>query len=127
MSSSFFVYLLQSSDQKNTYVGATVDVQRRLRQHNNLISGGARATTSKVKSKGVEWHLVCYVKGFPTWVCALQFEWRFKQLTRKLSWMKDTNPLQKRRMALEELMSLEKSTVKAIPFSEYHPEIVECC
>jgi len=127
MSSSFFVYLLQSSDQKNTYVGATVDVQRRLRQHNNLISGGARATTSKVKSKGVEWQLVCYVKGFPTWVCALQFEWRFKQLTRKLSWMKDTNPLQKRRMALEELMSLEKSTVKAIPFSEYHPEIVECC
>lgn len=127
MSSSFFVYLLQSSDQKNTYVGATVDVQRRLRQHNNLISGGARATTSKVKSKGVEWQLVCYVKGFPTWVCALQFEWRFKQLTRKLSWVKDKNPLEKRRMALEELMSLEKSTVKAIPFSEYHLEVVECC
>ncbi|NDE19905.1 MAG: hypothetical protein EB000_05660, partial [Alphaproteobacteria bacterium] len=33
-----FVYLLESSD-KATYVGATVDVDRRLRQHNKEIKG----------------------------------------------------------------------------------------
>ena len=116
---SFFVYLLQSSDKKNTYVGATIDVYRRLRQHNNLLSGGAKATTSKVKSKGIEWQLVCFVKGFPTWTCALQFEWRFKQLTRKLLWVTGTTPVERRKMALEELMSLDKSTTKAIPFNDY--------
>ena len=35
----FFVYLLLSSDD-STYVGATVDLDRRLRQHNKEIKGG---------------------------------------------------------------------------------------
>ena len=126
--SSFFVYLLQSSDEKHTYVGSTIDVFRRLKQHNNLLSGGARSTTSKVVSKNIVWKLVCYVKNFPTWNCALRFEWRLKQLTRQLYWVNKTSPLEKRRMALEELMSLEKSTTNAIPFEEYPNklEIVEC-
>ena len=115
---SFFVYLLESSDKKNTYVGATYDVYRRLKQHNKLLSGGAKATTSKVTQKGVTWELICFVKGFPTWSCALKFEWRFKQLTRKLNGLKFT-PLEKRKMALEELLTLEKSTSTAIPFAEY--------
>lgn len=34
-----------------TYVGATVDLNRRLRQHNGEIKGGAHATTSKVKKR----------------------------------------------------------------------------
>ena len=43
-----FVYLLQSSDGA-TYVGATVNLERRLRQHNKELVGGARATSRKVK------------------------------------------------------------------------------
>jgi len=42
-----FVYLLVSSDNA-TYVGATVDIERRLRQHNKEIKGGAHATDAKV-------------------------------------------------------------------------------
>ena len=42
-----FVYLLECTDNA-TYVGATVDVDRRLRQHNKEIKGGAHATGSKV-------------------------------------------------------------------------------
>ena len=38
-----YVYLLESSDQA-TYVGATVDPDRRLRQHNKEIKGGAHLT-----------------------------------------------------------------------------------
>ena len=77
----FFVYLLISSS-KSTYVGATVDLNRRLRQHNGELVGGAKATKIKVK-KGEVWERACYVSEFPTWQAALQFEWRWKRLGRK--------------------------------------------
>ena len=78
----FFVYLLLSSDNA-TYVGATVDLDRRLRQHNKEIKGGAHMTSSKV-IKGEIWIRALHIRGFPDWQSALQFEWRFKQLSRKL-------------------------------------------
>ena len=77
-----YVYLLESTN-KNTYVGATVDLDRRLRQHNKEIAGGAHATSIKVNS-GEEWTRACHVSGFPNWQAALQFEWRWKQLSRKI-------------------------------------------
>jgi len=80
---SFFVYLLLSSD-NSTYVGATVDLDRRLRQHNKEIKGGAHATGAKVL-KGETWIRAAHVEGFPDWQSALQFEWRWKQLTRKIT------------------------------------------
>ena len=64
-----YVYLLLSSDNA-TYVGATVDLDRRLRQHNKEIKGGAFATGSKVE-KGETWIRVCHVEGFPDWSAAL--------------------------------------------------------
>ena len=112
----FYVYLLLSTN-NNTYVGATIDVNRRLRQHNGEIKGGAKATTSKV-SKGDIWRRVCYVSGFPDWSSALQFEWRWKQLSRK-SIHNCKKPLIKRMAALNQLLSLEKATTKAIPFSQW--------
>ena len=78
-----FVYLLISTD-NSTYVGATVDLDRRLRQHNKEIKGGAHATGAKV-SKGEIWERAAHISGFPDWHAALQFEWRWKQLSRKLS------------------------------------------
>lgn len=110
-----FVYLLQCSDDA-TYVGATVNLERRLRQHNNEIKGGAKATTSKVKS-GKIWKRICYVSNFPTWNAALQFEWRWKQISRKFPM--NIPPLERRLQALDKLLSLEKSTTKAISFSEW--------
>ena len=111
---SFYVYLLVSSDQA-TYVGATVDLDRRLRQHNQEIKGGAHATGMKVK-KGEVWTRAAHVAGFPDWPAALQFEWRWKQLSRKLT---IRNPLERRMKALEQLLWLERSTTKAVPFSEW--------
>jgi structure-specific endonuclease subunit SLX1 len=114
-STEFFVYLLECSD-GSTYVGATVDLNHRLRQHNKELKGGAHATSIKV-NKGETWHRVCYVSGFPDWPAALQFEWRFKQLGRK--YPKKMNPLERRFKSLKELLSLEKSTSKAIAYSEW--------
>jgi structure-specific endonuclease subunit SLX1 len=63
-------------------VGATVDLERRLRQHNKEIKWGAHATGAKV-AKGEIWIKAAHVSGFPDWSAALQFEWRWKQLSRK--------------------------------------------
>jgi len=121
MSSSFFVYLLEATN-KSTYIGATVNLDRRLRQHNKEIKGGAIATSNKVL-KGEIWRRHCYVSGFPTWQAALQFEWRWKQLSRKID--KKILPIDRRMLALTNLLNLDRSTSKAIPFSEWllKPEI----
>jgi predicted GIY-YIG superfamily endonuclease len=117
-----FVYLLLSSDNA-TYVGATVDLDRRLRQHNKEIKGGAHATGAKV-AKGEQWIRAAHVKNFPDWQAALQFEWRWKQISRKLPakmW-----PLKRRLQALNMLLKLEQSTTKAKPYIEWAvpPEVV---
>jgi structure-specific endonuclease subunit SLX1 len=41
---AWFTYVLVSSKMRRTYVGVTTDVERRHRQHNGEIAGGARAT-----------------------------------------------------------------------------------
>ncbi len=110
-----YVYLLVSTN-GNTYVGATVDLNRRLRQHNKEIKGGAHATGIKV-AQGEIWTRAAHVSGFPDWKAALQFEWRWKQLTRKLPI--NINPLERRILALKQLLDLPSSTTKAIPYSEW--------
>ena len=112
---SFFVYLLLSSDDA-TYVGATVDLDRRLRQHNKEIKGGAYATGSKVE-RGETWIRAAHVEGFPDWQAALQFEWRWKQLSRKLP--SSLFPLERRMKALKQLLALERPTSKALAYSEW--------
>ena len=111
-----FVYILLCDD-GSTYVGATVNLERRIRRHNKELVGGAVATSNKVV-KGFMWNMVCYVSGFPDWIATLQFEWRLKQLTRKIN-DKSLTPIERRYKALDTLLSLDKSTSKAIPYSEW--------
>lgn len=111
-----FVYCLQST-KGATYIGATVDVLRRLRQHNKELAGGAHATSAKVYH-GEAWEVVVYVSGFPTWNAALQFEWRWKQLSRKVAHSR--TPLQKRMQALFQLLHvLDRATSKAVPYAAW--------
>lgn len=119
-----YVYLLLATPDRNaTYVGATVDLERRLRQHNKEIKGGATATSIKVE-KGDIWIRAAYVQGFPDWQAALQFEWRWKQLSRKLPTKMD--PLIRRMTALKQLLNLERPTTKAKAYSEWStlPEVI---
>lgn len=110
-----FVYLLVSTN-GNTYVGATVDLNRRLRQHNKEIKGGAHATGVKV-AQGEVWTRAAHVSGFPDWQATLQFEWRWKHLSRKLP-IKMV-PLERRIVALKMLLELPQSTSKAKPYTEW--------
>jgi len=113
--SSFYVYLLVSTF-GNTYIGATIDLDRRLRQHNKEIKGGAHATGMKV-AQGEVWTRAAHISGFPDWQAALQFEWRWKHLSRSLPI--HLVPLERRMMALKRLLELPQSTSKAKPFSEW--------
>ena len=108
-------------NQYTTYVGATINLDRRLRQHNKQIKGGAKLT-GRLVSKGGSWSRVCYVSGFPSWKCALQFEWKWKYLSRK---QPEGNALQRRLEALNELLASERSTSTAIPFALWNPQIHE--
>ena len=114
----FFVYLLESSCKRATYVGATVNLERRLRQHNKEIAGGAHATGVRV-ARGETWRRACHITGFPTWQAALQFEWRFKQLTRREHSNATQTPLERRQAALHKLVNLTQSTSKAVPYAEW--------
>ncbi len=118
-----YVYLLVSTS-GNTYVGATVDLDRRLRQHNKEIKGGAHATGIKV-AQGESWVRAAHVSGFPDWSAALQFEWRWKHLSRK--YPLKMNPLERRMSALKDLLALERPTSKAIAYVEWPaPPEVHC-
>jgi len=113
---SFFVYLLECSD-KSTYVGATVDLEHRLRQHNKEIKGGAVATSKKINS-GHIWKRILHVRGFPDWQSALQFEWSFKHYSRRFA--QRMHPLERRMRGLHTIMHMEKPTSKAKPYYEYN-------
>lgn len=110
----FTSYCLIRNDSGATYIGATVDMDHRLRQHNGALKGGAVYTSTALK-KGHTWELACNVTGFPTWNAALQFEWMWKHISRK----KSSGPLERRIQALIDLVNLEKPTSKAEPYSSY--------
>ena len=113
----FFSYLLYSEGGKRTYVGATNDPDRRLRQHNGEISGGAFAT------KGRFWTRAMYVGGFPDWVTALQFEWAWKHYSRK----QKAHGLRGKLEGLWHLLNLERPTSKATPYNLWPvPIFIQC-
>lgn len=118
-----YVYLLVST-KGNTYVGATINLNHRLRQHNKEIKGGAYSTGIKV-DQGENWTRAAHVSGFPDWKAALQFEWKWKYLSRKYN--KKMNPLERRMRALKELLLSERSTSKAQTYKEWEtPPEVHC-
>ena len=65
-------YCLQNSNKNKTYIGATNDFSRRIRQHNGIISGGAKST------KGDKWNPIIHISGFIDRHQLLRFEWFWK-------------------------------------------------
>ncbi len=107
----WYVYLLLNNANTRTYVGATVDPDRRLRQHNGELVGGARAT------RGDVWTRVCLVSGFPDERAALQFEWMWKHYTRRGP--KTGGSIERRRRALETMIASGRSSSESVAFKDW--------
>ena len=71
--SDHMCYILKSFKTGRVYVGYTVNFNRRLRQHNGELVGGAKKT-----EKGRPWKQICEIKGFYDKSSALRFEWRIQ-------------------------------------------------
>jgi predicted GIY-YIG superfamily endonuclease len=73
----WYCYILRNRQPRYahlTYNGSTNNLRRRLRQHNEEISGGARYT----HGRGGGWEYYAIVTGFPDHKNALSCEWRIK-------------------------------------------------
>jgi structure-specific endonuclease subunit SLX1 len=97
--------MLQSLDGRKTYVGATVNPDRRIRQHNGELVGGARAT------HGRQWRRLFLIDGFTDERDALRFEWRWKWLTRQAP---GDSYIEKRSHALSLLLAHWESPVSVL-------------
>lgn len=66
-------YVLKSKVSEKTYVGSTNDIQKRIRQHNKEIKGGAKAT-----KMGGPYKIILLITGFKNRSVACQYEWLLK-------------------------------------------------
>lgn len=82
MTGPFFCYIIAHTNGRSTYNGYTNNLERRLRQHNGEIKGGAKATT---RLAGVHsWEYIATLTS-PDWTAqrAMQHEWTIKYPTRR--------------------------------------------
>lgn len=99
-----YCYILRNINK--TYNGYTIDPERRLRQHNQELKGGAKYTIRN----GPKWDIYVLIKGFPDKHNAMQCEWRIKHPTnRKRTPPKFTTP-EGRILGLNEILKNTKWT-----------------
>lgn len=92
-------YCLERVDGRKTYVGYTVNLAKRIRQHNGELVGGAKYT------HGGKWVVRWMVSGFRTKNEAMSFEWHWKRQTRKQN---GCTPAEKRVSAAQYLCTLSR-------------------
>lgn len=119
-----YILYLDHPTRSLTYVGVTVNFDRRLRQHNGGLIGGALYTSMnrKIDNGIYTWKPICLVKGFENQRQALQFEAAHKMKFQKCRNVnKEINAQLKNRgfhpriVELLKVLHLEKWTSNAPP------------
>lgn len=107
---TWYCYILRNRHPKYahlTYNGSTNNPKRRLRQHNEEISGGARYT----HGRGGGWEIYCLLSGFPDHRNALSCEWRIKHTLGKPGKRPSQHcGVQGRIVAMNDIVKLDKWT-----------------
>lgn len=105
---NWYCYILRTNNplySNSTYNGSTNDLNRRLRQHNGQIGGGAKATCNKG-----QWEYYAILTGFETHNEALSCEWKIKHPTGKKLRPKKYSGINGRIDALNLVLSLDNWT-----------------
>lgn len=105
----WFCYILRCVDDKHknlTYNGSTNNIIKRLRQHNGIIKGGAKAT------KGKQWEIYALMTGFSDHNNCLSCEWRIKKPTGQRKRPAKYCGVNGRIKGLNEVLVLDKWTKK---------------
>ncbi len=86
----WWVYLLQSTVKKRTYIGIACDVDRRLLQHNGERAGGARSTRS-----GRPWRLERILGPYKDRSIAskVEYHWKKARGRKRLTWQPPAHDL----------------------------------
>lgn len=95
---NYVVYVLINTSHNKTYVGITNKPERRIRQHNGELVGGAKYTTSN-KSVG-EWKFYGFIKNLDKRT-SLSLEKKIKIRSKKMS----GTPIEKRIKAIGSLLN----------------------
>jgi len=82
----WYVYVLVSTRRTRTYVGISTDCDRRLRQHNGALPGGAKSTRA-----GRPWGIGIVYGPFDNRSEASKIEYRVKKLRgrNRLNWSRE--------------------------------------
>ena len=104
----YCVYLLCHSSNKCTYVGITNNIERRIRQHNGELVGGAKYT--KMKKQDGSWKLFGKILELDK-STALSIEKKIHLRTKKT---RGTNPLEKRLACIDNVLKEYDSSKKLI-------------
>ena len=110
----WYCYILRNRNSEYahlTYNGSTNNPKRRLRQHNEEISGGARYT----HGRGGGWEIYALLTGFPDHKNTLSCEWRIKHTNGKPGKRPPEHcGVRGRVVALNHILKLDKWTKQCI-------------
>ena len=94
---NYIIYLLINTNNNRTYVGITNNPNRRLRQHNGELKGGAKYTTNN-KGNGI-WKYYCQINNLSKTI-ALSLEKKIKILSKRCC----GTPIEKRLIAINNIV-----------------------
>lgn len=121
----YICYCLRSTTARaRTYFGTTCDLVHRIRQHNGIIVGGARATSTTRP-----WKVALVVHGFSDRSAALRFEWFCKQKHSKKAYFDalhdGANSIERRAALIAE--AIKKCPGEKLEFYYGDPYMEQCC
>ena len=115
MNNIWFNYIIFEKNNK-TYIGSTVNINRRIRQHNGIIKGGAKYT------RGGIWTYYCILYNLNyTKKLVLSYEWHLKHIKTKFKTKKrriyalEKYLLNKTNINYDHILFINKKFINMIP------------